>query len=440
MAISRRHVLRGLGAGIALPYLEAMSPTTALAQTPAAAPTRMGFVFVPNGMDMAGWRPGEAGGLGQLPEILRPLSGLESQINVISGLAQRNAAALGDGPGDHARSTATWLTGVHIKKTAGSDIQAGISVDQVAAQTLGSKTRLPSLEIGCERGAIAGDCDSGYSCAYSGNVSWSNPGTPVAKEVNPRAVFERLFGEVGLDPETRKRRLLSRRSVVDAVLEDARSLLRSLGARDQEKLDEYLEAVRSVERRLDTHAAGGSPDGVALPPGVPRDRGEHIRLLGDMMILAFQSDTTRVATFMFANDGSNRPFPEIGIGDGHHDVSHHGKDPDKLGKKRKIDSFHVEQLAYVLKRMAAIPEPGGGNLLANSMIVYGAGISDGDRHNHDDLPTLVAGQAGGRLKTGLHRVYASNTPLTNLFVTMLDKFGVPCESLGDSTGPLKELF
>lgn len=440
MVLSRRHVLRGIGAGVALPWLEAMSPTTALAQTPAAAPTRMGFVFVPNGMDMAGWRPTQPGALTALPEILSPLRGLESQLNVVSGLAQNNAAALGDGPGDHARSTATWLTGVHIRKTAGSDIQAGISVDQVAAKVLGAQTRLPSLELGCERGAIAGDCDSGYSCAYSSNVSWSSPGTPVAKEVNPRAVFERLFGEVGLDPETRHRRMLSRRSVVDAVMEDARSLVRMLGTRDREKLDEYMEAVRSIERRLDSHEAGTAIDGTGLPKGTPRDRGEHIRLLGDMMVLAFQSDSTRVATFMFANDGSNRPYPEIGIGDGHHDVSHHGKDSDKLDKKRRIDTFHVEQLAYVLKRMAAIPEPGGGNLLANSMIVYGAGISDGDRHNHDDLPTLVAGQAGGRLQAGLHRVFAPNTPMTNLFVTMLDKFGVPCETLGDSTGPLKELF
>jgi len=400
----------------------------------------MGFVFVPNGMDMASWRPAGAGKLASLPEILRPLAGLESQINVVSGLAQGNAAALGDGPGDHARSTATWLTGVHIKKTAGEDIHAGVSVDQVAAQAVGGKTRLPSLEIGCERGAIAGDCDSGYSCAYSGNVSWSSPGTPVAKEVNPRAVFERLFGEVGLDPATRKQRLLSRRSVVDAVLEDARSLLRTLGARDQEKLDEYLEAVRSVERRLAAQPTGTTPDGASLPPGVPRDRGEHIRLLGDMMVLAFQSDSTRIATFMFANDGSNRAYPEIGIGDGHHDVSHHGKDPEKVEKKRRIDSFHVEQLAYILKKMAAIPEPGGGSLLGNSMIVYGAGISDGDRHNHDDLPILVAGRAGGRLDSGLHRVYAPNTPLTNLFVSMLDRMGVACESLGDSTGPLKELF
>lgn len=415
-----------------------MAPTTALAQTPAAAPVRMAFLFVPNGIDMEGWRPPAPGALGPLGPVLQPLAGLEPHLNVVSGLAQNNAAALGDGPGDHARSTATWLTGVHIRKTAGDDIQAGVSVDQVAAQFIGDKTRFRSLELGCERGATSGDCDSGYSCAYSSNVSWSGPATPVAKEVNPRAVFERLFGDSGLDPEARRRRAVTRRSVVDAVLEDARSMRSRLGGRDQAKLDEYLEAVRSVERRLQSSEAGIAAG--ERPAGAGRDRGEHIRLLGDMLVLAFQSDSTRIATFMFANDGSNRPYPEIGVADGHHDVSHHGKDPEKLRKKREIDRFHVEQLGYFLRRLDAVEEPGGGTLLSNSLIVYGAGISDGDRHNHDDLPVLLAGGAGGKLRGGLSRVYPDGTPMTNLFVSMLDRFGVPCEKLGDSTGPLRELF
>lgn len=437
MQLSRRTVLRAAGTAVALPWLEAMSSTTALAQTPAAAPVRMAFLFVPNGIDMDGWRPPGPGPLGKLGPVLQPLTGLERHLNVVTGLAQRNADALGDGPGDHARSTATWLTGVHIRKTSGSDINAGISVDQVAAKVLGAHTRFPSLELGCEKGAISGDCDSGYSCAYSSNISWSGPATPVAKEVNPRAVFERLFGDGALDPEARQRRLVSRRSVVDAVLEDARSMRSRLGGRDQAKLDEYLEAVRSVERRL--QASEAAPAG-ERPKGTGRDRGEHIRLLGDMLVLAFQTDSTRVATFMFANDGSNRPYPEVGVADGHHDVSHHGKDPEKLRKKREIDRFHVEQLAYVLRRLDEVAEPGGGTLLSNSMVVYGAGISDGDRHNHDDLPVLIAGSAGGKLKTGLSRVYPDGTPMTNLFVSMLDRFGVPCEKLGDSTGPLRELF
>lgn len=445
MKIDRRTVLRGLGAAVALPYLEAMAPLTALAQTPKAAPVRLAFLFVPNGVDMDNWRPGAAGRLGELPEILRPLDPLKGKLNVLTGLAQHNAHALGDGPGDHARSTATWLTGVHIKKTAGSDIQAGVSADQVAAQILGRQTKFASLELGCERGAMAGDCDSGYSCAYSSSVSWAGPSTPVAKEVVPRLVFERLFGTPSEDPGAMSARIraAARASVLDLVTEDADRLRARLGGRDAEKLEEYLTGVREIERRIakaETENALMSLDGVKAPTGgVPRDRGEHIRLLGDMMVLAFQADLTRVCSFMFANDGSNRPFPEIGVGDGHHDVSHHGKDPDKLGKKKKIDVFHAQQLAYVLSRMAEIEEPGG-TLLDNSLVIYGAGISDGDRHNHDDLPTLVAGSAGGTLRTGRHLVYPGQTPMTNLFVSALGRVGVPIERLGDSTGPLRELF
>ncbi|MEQ1831094.1 MAG: DUF1552 domain-containing protein, partial [Pirellula sp.] len=340
---------------------------------------------------------------------------------------------------------ATWLTGVHVKKTAGSDIEAGISVDQVAAQLVGKQTRFASLEIGCERGAMAGDCDSGYSCAYSSSVSWSGAHTPVAKEVSPRALFERLFGNGDTVEQTvsSENRRLYRSSILDFVTEDAETLRGRLGIRDQQKLDEYLTGVREIERRLQlTEQQNGlmSLDGIAAPPaGIPRDRGEHIRLLGDMMVLAFQGDLTRISTFMFANDGSNRPYPEIGIGDGHHDVSHHGRDPEKMRKKKEIDLFHMQQLAYVLKRMDSIQEDSG-TLLDNSMVVFGAGISDGDRHNHDDLPTLIAGGAAGTLKTGLHRVYQPNTPMSNLFVSMLGRLGAPVEKLGDSTGPLRELF
>jgi len=431
---------------MAVPFLEGLAPRSVLAVSAPARPVRMAYLFVPNGVaHMDAWRPAASGVLNDLPPILRPLDKVKQHMNVLTGLDQRNANALGDGPGDHARSTATWLTGVHIKKTDGSDIRAGISADQVAAQFIGKQTRFASLEIGCERGAMAGNCDSGYSCAYSSSVSWASESTPVAKEVNPRAVFERLFGtgdEVA-DAVSRERRMAHRRSILDFVMEDADALRGRLGTRDQQKLDEYLDGVRDIERRIaraETENRSLMGEGIPAPaPGIPRDRGEHIRLLGDMMVLAFQSDLTRICTFMLANDGSNRPFPELNIGDGHHDVSHHGNDPDKVRKKQLIDIFHTQQLAYILERMATT-EDGDGTLLDNTMLVYGAGISNGDRHNHDDLPTIVAGRAGGTLRTGRHLVYQQGTPMSNLYVSMLGRVGVPVERLGDSTGPLRELF
>ncbi|ARU44215.1 hypothetical protein CCB81_08650 [Armatimonadetes bacterium Uphvl-Ar2] len=444
--VSRRTVLRGMGVAMAVPFLEGLAPRSVLAVSAPARPVRMAYLFVPNGVaHMDAWRPAASGVLNDLPPILRPLDKVKQHMNVLTGLDQRNANALGDGPGDHARSTATWLTGVHIKKTDGSDIRAGISADQVAAQFIGKQTRFASLEIGCERGAMAGNCDSGYSCAYSSSVSWASESTPVAKEVNPRAVFERLFGtgdEVA-DAVSRERRMAHRRSILDFVMEDADALRGRLGTRDQQKLDEYLDGVRDIERRIaraETENRSLMGEGIPAPaPGIPRDRGEHIRLLGDMMVLAFQSDLTRICTFMLANDGSNRPFPELNIGDGHHDVSHHGNDPDKVRKKQLIDIFHTQQLAYILERMATT-EDGDGTLLDNTMLVYGAGISNGDRHNHDDLPTIVAGRAGGTLRTGRHLVYQQGTPMSNLYVSMLGRVGVPVERLGDSTGPLRELF
>lgn len=444
--LSRRTVLRGMGVAMAVPFLEGLAPRSVLAVSAPARPVRMAYLFVPNGVaHMDAWRPAASGVLNDLPPILRPLDKVKQHMNVLTGLDQHNANALGDGPGDHARSTATWLTGVHIKKTDGSDIRAGISADQVAAQFIGKQTRFASLEIGCERGAMAGNCDSGYSCAYSSSVSWASESTPVAKEVNPRAVFERLFGtgdEVA-DAVSRERRMAHRRSILDFVMEDADALRGRLGTRDQQKLDEYLDGVRDIERRIaraETENRSLMGEGIPAPaPGIPRDRGEHIRLLGDMMVLAFQSDLTRICTFMLANDGSNRPFPELNIGDGHHDVSHHGNDPDKVRKKQLIDIFHTQQLAYILERMATT-EDGDGTLLDNTMLVYGAGISNGDRHNHDDLPTIVAGRAGGTLRTGRHLVYQQGTPMSNLYVSMLGRVGVPVERLGDSTGPLRELF
>lgn len=442
-SISRRQVLRGMGTALALPMLEGAFPLSALAQSlkPAQRPNRIAFLFVPNGVNMEHWTPATEGALDTLPTVLEPLLPLKSEFQVLTGLAQRNAFALGDGPGDHARSSAAWLTGVHPKKTAGSDIQNGISADQVASQHIGGRTRLPSLELGCERGAVSGNCDSGYSCAYSSSISWRSPTTPMPKEVNPRMVFERLFGDSELADESLQKRRKQRISILDLVAEDAAELKRKLGSRDKLKIEEYFTSVRDIETRLERMEESEAKL-VRMgqkPTGVPSDYGEHVRLMGDMMILAFQADLTRISTFMFANEGSNRNYRNIGISDGHHDISHHGKQAEKLEKKRQIDRFHVEQLAYILNRMRSIREVEG-TLLDNTMLLYGGGIGDGDRHNHDDLPILLAGRGAGKLKPGRHVRFRQGTPLNNLFLSMLDKVGVDVEQLGDSTGKLQGLF
>jgi len=442
--INRRTFLKGMGTLMALPALEAMAPLAYASGSGAvaASPTRMAFLFVPNGIDMANWTPAAAGPL-QLSPIVQPLAELKNDISILTGLSQQNAFALGDGPGDHARSTAAWLTGVHPRKTAGADIKNGISVDQVAAMEIGKKTRFASLEIGCERSGLAGDCDSGYSCAYSSNVSWRSENTPVPKEVNPRLVFERLFGSGSKseEEESMARRDLFNKSILDFVMEDAANLKSRLGKRDQMKMEEYFTAVRDIEQRLKSFESQTKLEaaaGIGKPSGIPGDFGEHIRLMGDMMVLAFQADLTRVCTFMFANDGSNRSYAQIGVSDGHHDVSHHGQQAEKLAKKKAIDTYHIEQLAYVLKKMKSVKE-GDSTLLDNTLLVYGAGISDGNAHNHNNLPILVAGHGGG-YKSGQHVIYKDHTPLNNLFVTMLDRVGVKVERLGDSDGKLQGLF
>lgn len=442
-SISRRQVLRGMGTALALPMLEGALPLSALAQSlkPAQRPNRIAFLFVPNGVNMEHWTPATEGALDTLPTVLEPLQPLKSEFQVLTGLAQRNAFALGDGPGDHARSSAAWLTGVHPKKTAGSDIQNGISADQVASQHIGGRTRLPSLELGCERGAVSGNCDSGYSCAYSSSISWRSPTTPMPKEVNPRMVFERLFGDSELADESLQKRRMQRISILDLIAEDAAELKRKLGSRDKLKIEEYFTSVRDIENRLERMEESEAKlvKMGQKPTGVPSDYGEHVRLMGDMMILAFQADLTRISTFMFANEGSNRNYRNIGISDGHHDISHHGKQAEKLEKKRQIDRFHVEQLAYILNRMRSIREVEG-TLLDNTMLLYGGGIGDGDRHNHDDLPILLAGRGAGKLKPGRHVRFRQGTPLNNLFLSMLDKVGVDVEQLGDSTGKLQGLL
>ncbi|MFI5385282.1 MAG: DUF1552 domain-containing protein [Fimbriimonadales bacterium] len=441
--IPRRTFLRGLGTMVALPLLESMLPVRALASAAKPAPVRMGFLFVPNGVSMPKWTPATEGAGFDLPYLLEPFAKVKNEISIYTGLSQHNAFALQDGPGDHARSAAAWLTGVHPRKTSGADIHNGISADQLAAQRIGIETRFPSLELGCERGGLAGDCDSGYSCAYSSTISWQGDTTPVARETSPRAVFERMFGgeEPGETTESRAKRLLYKKSILDMVFEDAGALKAKLGLHDRQKLDEYLTAVREIEVRLarfEMARKAAAAMGVKEPP-TPKDFGEHIRLMGDMMVLAFQTDQTRVSTFMFANEGSNRSYVEAGVPEGHHDMSHHGRDQHKLDQKAKIDRFHTEQVAYILERMASIHEAGG-TLLDNTVMIYGGGISDGDRHNHDDLPILVAGRAGGRIKQGQHVTFPRETPMTNLLLSVLDSVGVHAEKLGDSTGRIQQLF
>jgi hypothetical protein len=438
--ISRRTVLQGLGTAVALPWLDAMAPALTLAgEARQQAPKRMGFVYVPNGMHMQDWTPAAEGEAFELPYITQPLANVKDRLLVISGLAQTKARANGDGGGDHARALSSFLTGVQVRKTHGADIRAGKSVDQVAAAQVGQKTKFPSLELGCDRGMQAGNCDSGYSCSYSTNISWRSESTPSSKEIDPKLVFERLFslGDAG-DQRTRRERY--KKSVLDFVLEDAQDLRAKLGHKDQHKLDEYLTSVRELEMRIDM--AGGRPDqpvpDYPRPAGIPDDYAEHIRLMYDLLVLAFQGDLTRVSTFVVANEGSNRAYPFIGVPDGHHDLSHHGGDAKKQEKIREINHFHATHLAYFLEKLNSIQE-GDRTLLDNSMIVYGSGIGDGNAHNHDNLPILVAGRGGDTIRTGRHMKVPFETPLNNLYLAMLDRLESSIDQLGDSTGRLDGL-
>jgi Protein of unknown function (DUF1552) len=444
--IPRRTILRGLGAAVALPWLEAMAaPVDRAGNAAPKPPRRLAFLYVPNGVHMPNWTPAKEGPDFALSPILEPLRPHRDELLVLSGLAQDHAQAHGDGGGDHARSLSCFLTGVHVLKTDGANIHAGISVDQVAAQKFAGVTRFPSLELGIDRGAQSGNCDSGYSCAYSSNISWRSATTPMAKEVNPRLVFDRLFaGRSGNESTAgRARRDLYRRSILDFVSEDATQLRGRLGASDRRKLDEYLTAVREVEQRVAATAKPGSADSglpkdVHRPSGIPTDNREHIRLMCDLMALAFQGDLTRVITFMYANEGSNRSYAFIGVPEGHHDLSHHGGDPAKHAKLTKINTYHVEQLAYFLGKLKAVRE-GDGTLLDHAMIVYGSGIGDGNAHNHNDLPILLAGRGAGAVKPGRHLRYPKDTPLNNLYLSLLDRMGAPLDKLGDSTGRLPKL-
>jgi hypothetical protein len=427
-----------MGVSVALPLLEAMTPAHSQAAG-VAGPTRAAFVYVPNGVHMPAWTPTTTGAGFDLPPILAPLEPVRDDVLVLSGLTLDRARAHGDGGGDHARAMAAFLTGTHPRKTNGAGLRAGVSVDQVAAARIGRATRFASLEIGCEGSKGDGACDHGYSCAYQTNLSWRGESTPAAKETDPRLVFERLFG--GPDPaETdaaRGRRERDRKSVLDFVAEDATRVRGTLGAADTRKLDEYMTGVREVERRiaLAQPAVEVGQKRFVKPVGIPADFREHARLLCDLLVLAFRADLTRVATFVLANDGSNRSYPGIGVPEGHHDVSHHGGERAKQEKVRAINTFHVEQLAYLLGGLKAVAD-GGVTLLDRCLVLYGSGISDGHTHDHDDLPILLAGRANGAVKTGRHVRYPRETPLTNLHLSMLDRLGTPVDAFGDSTGRL----
>ncbi len=440
--ISRRTLLRGLGTAIALPCLDAMLPFNAFgARADNKFPLRMAFTYVPNGKVMADWTPKTDGADFELSPTLKPLESVKSHLLVMTGLKHDKAKANGDGPGDHARAMATFLTGCQAKKTAGADIKVGVSADQVAAQQIGKATKFASLEVGCEHGKDAGNCDSGYSCAYSNNLSWRGESTPNYKEVDPRQVFDRLFGTAGKANKDQDKRDLFKKSILDFVSEDATDLMRRLGTTDQRKLDEYLTGLREIEQRMTKAATPveASKVGATRPVGYSREKyQEHIRLMADMLVLAFQADLTRTATFVFANDGSNRSYRFIDVAEGHHDLSHHGNDKAKLEKIQKINQFHITQFAYFLEKLKAVKE-GSGTLLDNSMIVYGSGIGDGNRHNHNDLPVLFAGKGGGTIKTGRHVRYKKEEPLTNLYLSMLDRVGAKVDSFGDSTGRLTGL-
>ena len=439
-ALPRRTFLRGAGAAVALPVLDAMAPAFASSRIPGPTPVRMAFVYVPNGIDMRHWTPGQDGPLDTLPRILQPLEPLKKDLLVLSHLTHNNGRALLDGPGDHGRCCASYLTGVQPRKSA-VDISAGISCDQIVARQVGRQTRFPSLEVGIEDARQAGDCDSGYSCAYTNNLAWKSEKQPLPPILNPRDLFERLFGgDAHLSPEARARRNRFRRSILDFVREDARRLQARLGPTDRRKLDEYLTAVRSIERQIEKTEAEDAPvdPGMGKPFGAPADFAEHFKLMTDMITVAFQADLTRVLTFLVTREGTSRPYREIGIPDGHHPLTHHRYDPQRMEKVVRINRYHVEQFAAWISRLKAVPE-GDSTLLDNSMIVYGAGLSDGNDHTHDDLPTLIAGGGGGFFKTGRRVTYRKETPMSNLFLTMMDRMGVHAQHFGDSTGPLPGL-
>jgi hypothetical protein len=449
LAFSRRLFLKGIGVGLGLPVLESLLPAPVRAATaapagpaatPSGAPLRMAFVYFPNGANQEHWWPAGAGAGFAFGPTMAPLEGLRHRLQVVGGLDLHEAEPGNDGGGDHARANATFLTGTRARKTDGSDIHVGVSIDQVAARHVGHVTRLPSIELSCDAVHKAGHCDTGYSCAYQYNISWQSPTTPMTPEPNPRLVFERLFGSG--PPDERERnyelRMRTQRSLLDFVLDDARGLQGQLSPRDRDKLDEYLTSVRDIEARLQ-HAEDFGPlprPDAGAPAGVPQDYGQHMDLMYDLLALAFQTDSTRIGTLLLAGDGTNRAFPEVGIAEGHHYCSHHRGNADLKEKVARIDLFYMQHFSRFLAKLESMKDPDGTSVLHNSMIVYGCGNSDGNRHTHTNLPVVLAGAGGGTLAAGRSVRFAS-APVTNLYLSMASRMGVTgVPRIGDSTGEL----
>ena len=439
--LPRRAVLRGLGAAIALPLLDGMVPALTAQRRTAAAPVRrFGVFYVPNGMSMPYWFPKEEGTLAELPPTLQSLSAFKDRVLLCGGLDDESANLV-KGGGDHARSAGTFLTCVPFKITSGADVFAAVSMDQIAARELSKETQLASLELGIESNAMVGNCDGGASCAYTNTIAWRTPTTPLPIENDPRAVFERLFGTTGsTDPEVRMERLRRDRSILDAVGGELKGLELILGPGDQIKLDEYLDALRDIERRIQMAEQQSTRElpVVDQPVGVPSDYEEHAKLMMDLLTLAYQTDLTRISSFMLAREVSGRAYPEIGVSDSHHPLSHHQDEPAKLERLHKINEYHFRQFAYLVEKLAALPEADG-TMLDSTLFLYGTGISDSNTHFHDDLPiALIGGKATG-IKGGRYIRYADDTPLANLHMTILDKLGVPVDAFGDSNGHLERL-
>ena len=440
-SLSRRTLLRGVGTAVALPFLDAMTPALTAAT---ARPVRMAFVYVPNGIDMRHWNPAYEGALQELPRILKPMEPFKQDMTLLSNLTHNGGRALLDGAGDHGRCCGGYLAGVQPRKTM-VDIKAGISCDQIVANDIGRQTRFPSLEVGLEDARQAGDCDSGYSCAYTNNLAWRGDAQPLPPLLDPRALFERLFGNgANLTPEQKTLQTKQRRSILDFVTGDTKTLQANLGPTDKRKLDEYLSSIRDIELQLTKaeHDNAQVNPGMDKPYGVPADFAEHFKLMTDMMTVAFQADLTRVMTFLVSREGSSRAYREIGIADGHHPLTHHQNKPEMMEKVAQINVYQMTQFAAWIEKLKSIRE-GDGTLLDNAMIVYGAGLSDGNRHTHEDLPTLMVGRGGkglnGGIKAGRRIVYRKETPMSNLFLTMMDRMGTKVEHFGDATGRIEGL-
>ncbi|HLQ78769.1 MAG TPA: DUF1552 domain-containing protein [Terriglobia bacterium] len=439
--LSRRTVLKGMGVAMSLPFLDAMVPAFAQTRLAGEAPVRLAWFYLPNGIDMRNWTPENEGPLGKLPGILAPLEPVKNDLMVLSNLTANWGRPLQVGAGDHGRALAAYMSGVEVYRTAGADLKLAATADQIAAKAVGHLTRLPSIEMGLEEARQTGNCDNNYSCAYCYNVSWKTETQPLPPISDPRNLFERLFGSYIVEsPAAHARRLAMRQSILDEVMEQTQKLESTLGGTDKRKLDEYLTSVREIELQVARAAKDGTvlDPGIEKPFGVPSEFPDYFRLMTDMMLIAFKADISRISTLMVGREGSVRPYPEIGIGDGHHPLTHHMGNMEMLDKVRQINTLHVQLFAEFLQKMKNTKE-GDSNLLDRSMIVYGSGLSDGNVHAHDQLPTVLAGRGGGFVSPGRHIIYQRETPVTNLFATMIERMGVRPEHIGDSTGRLAGL-